>query len=140
MSEETSQISSRVLVVDDDPSLQTLVSMLLGRVGIETKGAQTAVEGIRLINEEEFGLLILDLMLPDMDGFELLKALRQDDRFDNLPVLILSSRADPEAISKGLALGADGYLTKPYLPHSLTHRVTTILTQGRRQTPTDETE
>jgi two-component system alkaline phosphatase synthesis response regulator PhoP len=139
MSEEPLQASSRVLVVDDDPSLQTLVSMLLGRVGIETQKAETAVEGIRLINEEEFDLLILDLMLPDMDGFELLKALRQDDRFDNLPVLILSSRADPEAISKGLEMGADGYLTKPYLPHSLTHRVTTILAQGRRQTPPDET-
>lgn len=138
MSKETSQISGRVLVVDDDPSLQTLVSMLLGRVGIETRKAETAVEGIRLINEEEFNLLILDLMLPDMDGFDLLKALRQDDRFDNLPVLILSSRADPEAISKGLELGADGYLTKPYLPHSLTHRVITTLAQGRRKTPPTE--
>lgn len=132
MSEEIPSVSGRVLVIDDDASLQTLVSMLLSRVGIETQKAETAVEGIRLINEEEFSLLILDLMLPDMDGFELLKALRQDDRFDDLPVLILSSRADPEAISKGLELGADGYLTKPYLPHSLTHRVITILSQGRR--------
>src|SRR5512138_578922 len=113
MSDATPSPSGRVLVIDDDPSLQTLVSMLLGRVGIQTQKAETAVEGIRLINEEEFDLLILDLMLPDMDGFELLKALRQEDRFDNLPVLILSSRADPEGISKGLALGADGYLTKP---------------------------
>jgi DNA-binding response OmpR family regulator len=134
MSDGTSPTNGRVLVIDDDPSLQTLVSMLLGRVGIQTQKAETAVEGIRLINEEEFDLLILDLMLPDMDGFELLKALRQDDRFDNLPVLILSSRADPEAISKGLEMGADGYLTKPYLPHSLTHRVITILAQGRKPT------
>lgn len=129
---DASSLGSRVLVIDDDPSLQTLVGMLLGRVGIQITSAETAVEGIRLLNEEEFDILILDLMLPDMDGLELLKSLRQDDRFDTLPVLILSARADPAAISKGLKGGADGYLTKPYLPHSLTQRVMTMLSQGRR--------
>jgi DNA-binding response OmpR family regulator len=129
---DASPLSNRVLVIDDDPSLQSLVGMLLGRVGIQITSAETAVEGIRLLNEEDFDILILDLMLPDMDGLDLLKALRQDNRFDNLPVLILSARADPEAIRNGLAAGADGYLTKPYLPHSLTQRVTSMLSQGRR--------
>ncbi|MBN1428920.1 MAG: response regulator [Anaerolineae bacterium] len=129
-----SPLGSRALVIDDDPSLQTLVGMLLGRVGIQITSAETAVEGIRLLNEEDFDIMILDLMLPDMDGLELLAALRQDDRFDNLPVLILSARVDPEAISKALESGADGYLTKPYLPHSLTQRVMSILSQGRKKT------
>jgi DNA-binding response OmpR family regulator len=134
MSDEA-PLGSHVLVIDDDPSLQTLVGMLLSRVGLQITSAETAVEGIRLLNEETFEILILDLMLPDMDGLELLKALRQDDRFDKLPVMILSARADPEAISKALEAGADGYLTKPYLPHSLTQRVTAMLSQGRKRPP-----
>ena len=133
-----SSAPSHVLVIDDDPSLQTLVGMLLDRAGLRVTGAGTAIDGIQLLQQEIFGLLILDLMLPDMDGLELLKTLRQDGRFDKLPVLILSARADSEAISKALRSGADGYLTKPYLPHSLTHRVITILAQGRR--PPSEVE
>jgi DNA-binding response OmpR family regulator len=133
MSEESS-LYNHVLVIDDDPSLQTLVGMLLDRAGLTVTGAGTAIDGIQLLHQQAFGLLILDLMLPDMDGLELLKSLRQDNRFDKLPVLILSARADSEAISKALRLGADSYLTKPYLPLSLTQRVTDMLNQGRGQT------
>jgi DNA-binding response OmpR family regulator len=126
---------ARVLLIDDDLSLHGLVSMMLARAGILATCAATAVEGRRLLDEEVFQLLILDLMLPDVDGFEFLKVLRQDERFGDLPVLILSARVDPEAIDRALKLGADGYLTKPYLPQNLNERVTTLLSQQRRQRP-----
>jgi DNA-binding response OmpR family regulator len=125
--------SKRILVIDDDEGLQTLVNTMLSRVGLQAWAASTGIEGLEMLREEDFGLLILDLMLPDMDGYEVLAKLRKDVRYERMPILILSAKAETEAISKGFDLGADGYLTKPYLPNSLTERVRTLLKQGRRR-------
>ena len=126
--------NTRILIIDDEPGLLILLTKMLTRIGAETKTALNGADGLALLDTEPFDLLILDLMLPDMDGFDILKQIRQNPAFDILPVLILSARADPEDISKGLELGADGYLTKPYLPNTLTGRVRTLLAQGHRQT------
>jgi DNA-binding response OmpR family regulator len=72
-------------------------------------------------------------MLPDMDGLEVLRQIMQGSRWAEMPILILSARVDPETISQGLELGADGYLTKPYLTHSLTERVSALITNGRKK-------
>jgi DNA-binding response OmpR family regulator len=126
--------STRILVVDDDPSLVLLVSKMLARVGVTPTTAADGTQALeQLYNEAAFDLLILDLMLPDVDGFEILSQLRADIKFNDMPVLILSARADPDTIQRGLDMGADGYLTKPYLPNTLTSRVRAILAQGRRQ-------
>jgi two-component system phosphate regulon response regulator OmpR len=122
-----------ILVIDDEPQLLALLDIMLSRIGAMTTTAQTASQGLDLLYSQPFDLLILDLMLPDIDGYDILAQLRQDSRFDRLPVLILSARADPEAIEKGLELGADGYLTKPYLPNTLTNRVRVLLAHGRRK-------
>lgn len=124
--------STRILVIDDDPDLLVLLSKMLARIGANTQTAETGTEGLNLLKSEHFDLLILDLMLPDIDGYDVLARIREDSTLDNMPILIMSARADPEAISKGLALGADGYLTKPYLPNTLTSRVRALLAQGRR--------
>lgn len=108
--------------------------MLLKRAGIPAMSVGTATEGIEMLDKEEFALLILDLMLPDMDGLDLLKKLRQDTRFDKLSILILSARADSEAIGHAMKLGADGYLTKPYVSLSLTQRVSSLLAYKRGRT------
>lgn len=123
------------MLIDDDPSLHRLVSMMLERAGILTTCAATALEGRGLLDKGNFQLLILDLMLPDMNGFEFLKILREDEQFADLPVLVLSARADSEAIDQALKLGADGYLIKPYLPQNLNQRVIALLTQQHRQPP-----
>lgn len=125
--------STRILVIDDEPGLLVLLTKMLARIGAETKTAQNGAEGMTLLEAESFDLLILDLMLPDIDGFEILSQIRQNQRYDEMPVLILSAKADPDTISEGLELGADGYLTKPYLPNTLTGRVRTLLAQGRRR-------
>lgn len=132
MAENESGPPARILLIDDDPDLGRLVKMMLERIGLETHTTETGVSGMLKLRDEPFNLLILDLMLPDMDGFDVLQNLRQDSAFESLPILVLSARADSEAITKGLALGADGYITKPYLPHTLTERVRTLLAQGRR--------
>lgn len=129
--------SKRILIIDDDQALQNLVVLMLQRVGLQAWVADTAVEGLEMLRTEDFGLLILDLMLPDIDGFEVLQRLRKNNRYDDMPILILSARAETDTISRGFELGADGYLTKPYLPNSLTERVRTLLTHGRRRASSD---
>lgn len=125
---------TRILVVDDDPNLLVLLSKMLMRVGVTPTTAENGGQALEILsNEAAFDLLILDLMLPDIDGFEVLSRLRADHAHDDMPVLILSARADPDTIKQGLDLGADGYLTKPYLPNTLTSRVRAVLSQGRRQ-------
>ncbi|MBN1122473.1 MAG: response regulator [Anaerolineae bacterium] len=125
---------THILVIDDDPNLLLLLTKMLARIGAKTTTAETGVEGLDLLDKVNYDLLILDLMLPDVDGYEILRRLREETRYDKLPILILSARADPDAISRGLGLGADGYLTKPYLPNTLTSRVRTLLAQGRKTT------
>ncbi|HQA68863.1 MAG TPA: response regulator [Aggregatilineales bacterium] len=119
--------------MDDDPDLLLLLRKMLARIGATTTAVETGTEGLKELEERYFDVMVLDLMLPDMDGYEVLRRVRADERFEDLPVLILSARADPEAIAKGLELGADAYLTKPYLPNTLTSRVRTLLAQGRRE-------
>ena len=123
---------AHVLIIDDDPELQHMIRILLERAGIQAAGAYTAGEGRHLLEQGGFHLLVLDLMLPDMDGLELLEKLRQDAQFADLPILILSARFDPETIARALDLGADSYLTKPYLPRDLNQQIINMLTQQRR--------
>ena len=124
--------ATNILVIDDDPDLLILLTKMLTRIGADAQTAEDAEQGLILLRNEDFDLLILDLMLPDIDGYEILEEVRKDEQLMDLPVLILSARADPDAISKGLALGADGYLTKPYLPNTLTSRVRNLLDKGRQ--------
>lgn len=121
-----------ILAIDDDPDLLALLDKMLTRIGGSPSLADTGMRGLELLSQGRFDLVILDLMLPDIDGFDILTQIRRDARLDTMPVLILSARADPDAINKGLELGADGYLTKPYLPNTLISRVRALLAQGRR--------
>jgi DNA-binding response OmpR family regulator len=132
MSDFTSS-KKRILLIDDDAGLRGLVTLMLQRIGYQPWTAETGIEGLEILRNEEFGLLILDLMLPDVDGLEILEQIRHTPRWEEMPILILSARVDPETISQGLELGADGYLTKPYLTHSLTERVTTLMNNGRKK-------
>ena len=79
-------------------------------------------------------MVLLDLMLPDVSGLEMLRQIRSKDVFDSIPIIILSALADPTTIRKGLDLGADRYLTKPYLANNLTSTVFEVLKAGRRRT------
>ena len=130
--------STQIMVVDDDKELRKLMSELLQRVGLQSilvKDGQTALtllqEGLKP------ALIVLDLIMPGVDGFEVLARIRQIRNLDTVPVLILSALVDPEIIRRGLLGGADGYVTKPYLTHSLVDRVRVLIAAGRRpQAPT----
>lgn len=127
--------NARLLIVDDEPALRTMLDALLRRDGYESiLLAATAHEALTLAKANPPDAYLLDIMLPDGDGFSLLQALRE---FSNAPVLFLSARDEDEARLRGLGLGADDYVTKPFLPKELTLRLGAVLrrTYGAKETP-----
>jgi DNA-binding response OmpR family regulator len=121
-----------ILIVDDDPELLKLVAILLKRIPAESVPAKDGQAALDTISKmPKLDLVILDLMLPDMDGFEVLRRIRKQPTLNNIPVLILSAKADPTTIRFGLDNGADGYVTKPYIANSLVDRVQTLLNAKR---------
>jgi DNA-binding response OmpR family regulator len=121
-----------VLVVDDDPNVLKLVETLLTRAGMQPILAENAYLAAQALKSKPMpDLMVLDLMLPDVSGIEFLRQMRTKNVFDHLPVLILSALADPAQIREGLSVGADRYLTKPYLANNLITTVQDMLRTGR---------
>ena len=119
----------RVLVVDDDAGLCQLVTRFLAREGFATSWAPNGAVGVEWALAEDYSLIMLDVMMPDMDGFEVLRRIRQKSR---TPVLMLTARGDTRDRIRGLELGADDYLPKPFDPAELVARIRAIL---RRSAP-----
>jgi DNA-binding response OmpR family regulator len=106
-------MSHSVLLVDDDPSMRSLLDMMLTRVGYITYQAEDAQQAIELIDMTMPDLFIIDVMMPGMTGFELCQHLRTRNDTAQHPILLLSARTDEASISEGLQSGANLYLTKP---------------------------
>lgn len=123
----------RILVIDDEPAVQDLIQLLLERFGYELIRALNVSTAVQILRQKPLpDLVLLDLMLPDVDGLELLRQIRATKVFDNLPVIIVSALADSDQIRKGLETGADRYITKPGLAHNLLKTVQDVLKTGRR--------
>ena len=103
-------MSTKILVIDDDLAITELMSMLLKTHGFETLTTNTGVEGVKLVEEKRPSVVLLDLMMPDMDGWQVSKAIRL---FSNVPILILSAINDPSMVASVLDAGADDFLVKP---------------------------
>jgi len=125
-------MSATVLVVEDEVKLRDLVRAYLEREGLEVLSTGLGAEGITLGIEGMPDLVVLDLGLPDIPGEEVARELRR--RWD-VPILILTARADHEDRVRGLELGADDYVTKPFSPRELVLRVQAILRRGRQSEP-----
>lgn len=110
----------RILVVEDDREINHLVTDALRREGFSAESAYTGAEALRRVSPDAFQLVILDLMLPEADGYEVLRGIRQSC---DLPVLILSAKCEEMDKIAGLSLGADDYLTKPFSVKELVARV-----------------
>ena len=119
---------ARVLVIDDDRKLCSLLSDYLGEAGFEVATAQRADDGLRMIKAHHPGIVILDVMLPDMDGFEACRTIR---RSSAVPILMLTARGEVTDRVVGLELGADDYMPKPFEPRELVARIQAILRRGR---------
>lgn len=106
-------MSSLVLVVDDDREIRQMLCSLLQIYGYETDAAEDGLVALQKIRQRRPHIVVLDVMMPNMDGITLCQMLRQDAATKSLPVVMLSGKAHPQAIEEGLKAGADRYLTKP---------------------------
>ena len=129
--ERSAAPGDRILVVDDEPDILALVTYHLARAGYRVSTAATGVEALQAAREEMPALVVLDLMLPELSGFEVLERMRADKSLVETPVLMLTARRDEPDRVKGLSLGADDYLVKPFSPQELVLRVRNILRRTR---------
>jgi two-component system, OmpR family, phosphate regulon response regulator PhoB len=117
----------RILVVDDEPDIVALVVYHLAKDGFRVSSAANGPDALASARREHPALIVLDLMLPGLSGFEVLEQLRADDNTRDIAVLMLTARKEEPDRIKGLSLGADDYLTKPFSPQELVLRVRAIL-------------
>ena len=118
------EIAGRILVIDDDAELCKLVARFLNAEGFRVETVRTSTQGVERARSGEHELIVLDVMLPGMDGFEILRRLRAESR---TPVLMLTARGDDLDRILGLEIGADDYLPKPFNPRELAARIRAIL-------------
>lgn len=119
---------AHILVVDDDDRIRTLLKRYLQERGYRVSTAPNAAKALSTLNSLAFDLLVLDVMMPGMNGFELTEAVR---RQNDTPILLLTARGDAEDRIRGLSLGADDYLAKPFEPEELILRINAILRRAR---------
>jgi two-component system OmpR family response regulator len=120
----------RLLVVDDEPFLRDAVSASLTFLGFQVTTAGTGTDALRLARERPFDLVVLDVMLPDTDGFDVVRRLRRDG--SRLPVIFLTAKDTQDDKVTGLTLGGDDYMTKPFGLEELAARIRTVLRRTRR--------
>jgi two-component system alkaline phosphatase synthesis response regulator PhoP len=125
-------VSARILVVEDDPDIAELVARYLDKAGYASERAASGREALAAITARPPDLLVLDLMLPHVDGLEVCRVIRGNNAVAGLPIIMLTARADESDRIVGLELGADDYLAKPFSPNELVARVRALLRRSQR--------
>ena len=129
-------MQAQVLIIEDESELAELIQMYLEKEGIQTETAGSAEEGLKRLEKNRFDLIVLDINLPGMDGFEFLQKYRKKS---NTPVIIVSAREADEDIVMGLGIGADEFVIKPFSPKVLSARIRAILRRARSGGPERQT-
>jgi DNA-binding response OmpR family regulator len=124
MNMPTFQMTSPILIIEDDPKMADLVAHYLKRENIQAQFAKDGRQALMMIRERVPALVILDIMLPDMDGLEVCKEIR---KFSKVPIIMLSARSETIDRVMGLNLGADDYIAKPFESHELIARIKAVL-------------
>lgn len=107
-------MAPKILIVDDEPHMVRLASYVLEKAGYEVRQANGGHEALACLEAEGPDLILCDIMMPDMDGFELVCAIRADSRWQCLPVVMLTALGQESDLTRAMEVGADGYLTKPF--------------------------
>jgi len=116
-----------ILVVEDDENIQQLVGYNLAKAGFHVLYADNGEQALNVIKRERPELIVLDLMLPGLSGFEICKLVRKDPKTKNLPIVMLTAKSEENDMAAGLDLGADDYITKPFSPKILISRIKAAL-------------
>lgn len=125
-------VVSQILIIDDDEELCELLSDYFSSEGFQIRAEHNGRNGLAALDSESYDLVVLDVMMPVMDGFETLRELR---RSSNVPVIMLTARGEEVDRIVGLELGADDYLSKPFNPRELTARIRAVLRRGTTDSP-----
>jgi two-component system alkaline phosphatase synthesis response regulator PhoP/two-component system response regulator VicR len=120
----------RILVTDDEPNIVRLIQVNLERQGFQVETANNGAQALAKIRANRPDLLVSDVMMPEMDGFELLSNIRRDPLLENLPVIMLTAKAQDRDVLEGYTRGADMYLTKPFNPIELVTFAKRLLQSG----------
>ena len=121
-----------VLVIDDDEiNLLVAKSVLESKLKCQVLTVDNAPEGIKIMREQPVSVVLLDIEMPDMDGFAALEEIRREGTLRNVPVIMLTAAADKETVSRLMKLGVEGYIKKPFLPENLAERVARFLRLGK---------
>jgi DNA-binding response OmpR family regulator len=119
-----------ILVADDEEDLRELVAYRLTRSGYDVVAAEDGQEALQLARERRPDLMVLDVMMPRLDGYELTRRVRAEEALRSVPVILLTARSQESDVGRGFEVGADDYLKKPFSPDELVARVRAVL--GRR--------
>ncbi|RLC50559.1 MAG: two-component system response regulator [Candidatus Cloacimonadota bacterium] len=120
-----------VAIVDDEPDILNLVAINLEKAGFDTEKFELADELHKFLDNKIPDLIVLDLMLPDADGFDVCKDLKKNEQFANIPIIMLTAKGDETDRVLGLEFGADDYVVKPFSPRELVARVKAVLRRGK---------
>lgn len=117
----------RILAVDDEPNIVRLIQVNLERHGYQVETANNGVQALEKIRANKPDLVVSDVMMPEMDGFELLSTIKRDPALEDLPIIMLTAKTQDKNVMEGYSRGADMYLTKPFNPAELLAFVKRIL-------------
>ena len=126
---------TRVLVVEDDPDIAQLVAHYLGKSGFTAETVSSGRDALSVIAARPPDLLVLDLMLPQVDGLEICRLVRSNEATAGMPIIMLTARAEESDRIVGLEIGADDYLAKPFSPNELVARIRALLRRTKRSAP-----
>ena len=122
-------MTKKVLIVDDEPNIVLSVEFLMQREGHEVATAGDGQEALDMLAETRPDLMVLEVMMPRKNGYEVCEAVRGDAQFARLPILMLTAKGREAEMKKGLSLGADAYITKPFSTHELVAKVNELLSR-----------
>lgn len=122
--------NGKIIVIEDETDILEVIEHNLSREGYEVHTVTDGSEGLRRVKKEMPSLVLLDIMLPGLDGIEICRKLKEDDATRHIPIIMVTAKGEESDIVLGLGLGADDYITKPFSPRELTGRVRAVLRRG----------
>jgi len=131
MEKKKEKAKKMIFVVEDEPDIRELISINLGKAGYEVETFSNSAPMFSLLEKKRPDLLLLDLMLPDQDGLDVCKTMKNSEKYRDIPIIMVTAKTEEVDVVLGLELGADDYICKPFSPREMVARVKAVLRRGR---------